>query len=286
MTQEAVLAKAEAPDTRLISQDAMAAAKEQLAEEKPVPHMEPVTGRIHSLDSFSAIDGPGLRYMMFLQGCGMRCKFCSNPDTWLLHEGLETDSAAIGEKIKSVEPYLRRGGGGVTLSGGEPLLQPRFAAAILKEAHALGLHTAIDTTGQGTKHRHWDVVLPHVDLVMLCTKSPKPDVYASLTGHDQRGMLRFAKEVAVRGIPLWLRYVMIPGMTDSDYDAEWLIKFARAHPTFEKVDLLPYHKLGVNKWEAMGMPYPLEGQRSPSHDEAKAFAQKLRDAGLSVIVNA
>jgi len=238
-----------------------------------------VEGNVHALESLSGVDGPGLRYMIFLQGCAYRCKFCSNPNSWAFHDGdgEMMTSREIGHKLSRVAGYLTRGGGGVTLSGGEPMLQPDFAAAIFQEAHQLGLHTCIDTTGQGSRHHHWDKVLPHTDLVLLCTKSTDARIYEWITGgHRQEHMLHFAEEVGRRNIPLWLRYVLVPGITDRAIDLDWLQHFAETHPTLEMVDILPYHKLGEAKWAAMGIPYPFQGQRSPTRTELENFGDDLR----------
>lgn len=143
--------------------------------------------------------GPGVRFLVFVQGCAMRCLFCSNPDTWAPASGELVSSKDIAAQVRSVAPYLKPGGGGVTCSGGEAMLQPEFTAAIFQEAHALGLTTCLDTTGQGSKHHHWDKVLPHTDMVLFCIKSLNEDRYMELTGVRQKGALKFAAELKVGG---------------------------------------------------------------------------------------
>jgi pyruvate formate lyase activating enzyme len=168
--------------SRIASAAASAAAAAASAAPAPQQHEETaaadaipeVFGRLHSTESFSAVDGPGVRFVAFLQGCAMRCAFCSNPDSWAMGGGEVVSSKELAEQIARVLPYLKSGGGGLTCSGGEPLLQPEFAAALFREAHALGLTTTLDTTGQGTKHKHWDVVLPHTDGVLFCIKALDP----------------------------------------------------------------------------------------------------------------
>lgn len=241
-----------------------------------------VNGFIHSTESFSALDGPGVRFLVFLQGCGMRCLFCSNPDTWELHSGQKTSSKMIAEEIRKVLPYLKHEGG-VTCSGGEPLLQPDFVAALFKEAHAMNLTTCIDTTGQGTKHHNWDIVLPHTDMVLFCIKHLDPDKYQRLTGIKQTGALKFARELANRNIPYYLRYVLLPGMSDSPQDIRKLIDFAKEQKTLEAIELLPYHVLGKNKWENLGFKYPLEGMETPPREHVLAVRRDLEDAGLKVL---
>eukprot|EP01023_Acetabularia_acetabulum_P045842 TRINITY_DN4668_c1_g1_i5.p1 TRINITY_DN4668_c1_g1~~TRINITY_DN4668_c1_g1_i5.p1 ORF type:complete len:244 (+),score=38.63 TRINITY_DN4668_c1_g1_i5:220-951(+) len=154
-----------------------------------------VFGYVHSTESFSAVDGPGVRFLTFLQGCAYRCVFCSNPDTWQCNKGPMTSSKQIAAKIQRVLPYLKGSGGGVTVSGGEALLQPQFTAALFREAHQMGISTCLDTTGQGTKHHSWDVVLPHTDVVLYCMKHFEEDRYFEITGHKMKGALKFVEEL-------------------------------------------------------------------------------------------
>lgn len=250
-----------------------------------VPILE-VKGRIHSTESFSTIDGPGVRFLVFTQGCGMRCLFCSNPDTWTISGGEMVSSKEIAAQIRSVAPYLKPQGGGVTCSGGEPLLQPDFVSAIFQEAHAMGLTTCLDTTGQGSKHHHWDKVLPVTDMVLFCIKSLDPQRYTDLTGLKQQGALRFAAELKAQGIPFWLRYVLMPGMTDAAADIDKLTEFALQQPSLQGIELLPYHQLGVNKWHALGIKYPLEKMQPPPLADTLAVVDRLEAAGLNVICDA
>lgn len=190
-------------------------------------------------------------------------------------------------QLRSVAPYLRPGGGGVTCSGGEPLLQPQFTSAVFQEAHALGLTTCLDTTGQGTKRQHWDHVLPHTDMVLFCIKHINPEKYAGLTGLRQVGALRFAAELKEQGIPFWLRYVLIPGHTDDADGIKRLADFAHQHqPAMQGIELLPYHLLGRNKWEALGLAYPLDGVQTPPLHDVLHVVQQLEDSGLNVICDA
>jgi pyruvate formate lyase activating enzyme len=195
-------------------------------------------------------------------------------------------SKYIAANISRVAPYLRPGGGGVTCSGGEPLLQPDFTAAIFQEAHALGLTTCLDTTGQGTKHHHWDKVLPHTDMVLFCIKHLDPDKYQKLTSLPQLGALRFAAELKQQGIPFWLRYVLIPGRTDDAADIKKLVSFCQGHPSLQGVELLPYHLLGKNKWDALKLKYPLEGVQTPPHEHVMKVVDQLEEAGVNVICDA
>ncbi|KAF6260330.1 pyruvate formate-lyase activating enzyme [Scenedesmus sp. NREL 46B-D3] len=272
------------PQHRLFGQVAYAE-KDEASDDKPAVIPE-VVGQIHSTESFSAVDGPGVRFIVFTQGCAMRCKFCSNPDTWNSSGGEPASSKDIAAQIRSVAPYLRPGGGGVTCSGGEALLQPDFTAAIFQEAHALGLTTCLDTTGQGTKHHHWDKVLPHTDMALFCIKHLDPEKYAGLSGLRQLGALRFAAELKEQGIPFWLRYVLIPGYTDDAKDVDMLVDFCQRQPTLQGVELLPYHRLGVNKWHELGLQYPLEGVSTPPLEQTLRVVDTLEAAGLNVICDA
>lgn len=202
-------------------------------------------------------------------------------------------------------PYLCEHGGGVTLSGGEPLLQPDFTADVLRRLRAAGLRTAVDTTGHGGPVVY-DKVLPHLDRVLLCIKAPDPDIYARLTGgHSQRAALALADACGswplfhpsesgpsdrqgdpTRAIPITVRYVLLPGLTDSKADLDWLVRFCEDRPWVDEIDVLPYHTLGVGKWAALGLSYPLVDQRPPTPDELRSFVGALRErlegAGVAV----
>ncbi|KAG2495282.1 hypothetical protein HYH03_006555 [Edaphochlamys debaryana] len=241
-----------------------------------------VFGNVHSTESMSTVDGPGVRFLVFVQGCAMRCLFCSNPDTWQLKGGEKTSSKELAEQIRKVKNYLKPRGG-VTISGGEAMLQPQFVSTMFQEVHAMGLNTTVDTTGQGTKARNWDVVLPHTDLVLFCIKHIDPLKYEALTGMKQKGALKFADELAERNIPFYLRYVYIPGYTDGPKDISRLIEWSKKQPTFQGVELLPYHMLGRNKWEVMDIPYPLDGVSTPPREQVRAVIKEFNNNDVAVI---
>ncbi|KAF6266380.1 hypothetical protein COO60DRAFT_1474597 [Scenedesmus sp. NREL 46B-D3] len=273
---------------QLLKQTIMQVASAEVADTRGGVSLEnssilPVQGRIHSIESFSTVDGPGVRFIVFTQGCGMHCLFCSNPDTQNMTGGDVVSSKNIAAKLQRMQPYLQPNGGGVTCSGGEPLLQPDFVAGVFQEAHALGLTTCLDTTGQGSKHMSWDHVLPHTDTVLFCIKHLDPLQYEHITGVHQSGSLAFAAELKERGIPFWLRYVLIPNLTDRPGDIEMLTHFAKAQPTMLGIELLPYHVLGKSKWDALGMPYPLEGVKPPPRESVLRVVHQLKEAGLNVL---
>eukprot|EP00775_Hariotina_reticulata_P009835 gene9835-9994_t len=203
-----------------------------------------------------------------------------------MHAGVEMTSRDVASHVHKVAPYLRPGGGGVTCSGGEALMQPEFVASIFQEAHAMGLTTCLDTTGHGSKQANWDKVLPHTDLVLFCIKHIDPVKYHKLTGMSQVAPLLFTAELQQRGIPYWLRYVLLPGYTDDADDIDNLISFCKQQPTLQGVELLPYHILGRNKWDALGMHYPLEGVHPPTHDQVMEVVEKMEAAGLRVLCDA
>lgn len=200
-----------------------------------------------------------------------------------MNGGEMVSSKDLAKQIRRVLPYLKSSHGGLTCSGGEPLLQPQFTATLFQEAHAMGLTTTLDTTGQGTKHRNWDVVLPHTDGVLFCIKSLNPNKYHEMTGLKQLGALRFAAELADRNIPFWARYVLIPGHTDSPDDIRLFADWAKDQPTLSGVELLPYHLYGKNKWEALGLKYPLEGVKTPPPSETMKVISELQARGLRVL---
>lgn len=219
--------------------------------------------------------------MIFLQGCPHRCQFCCNPDTWAFGSkaGRETSVEEIAGRARRLQPYLERGGG-VTVSGGEPLAQAPFVRSLFKRLHEadLRIHTAIDTTGCGVgPEQDWFSVLSETDLVLLCPKSFDPQMYATLTGGSrQEHMVRFAQEARARGVEVWLRYVLIPGMTDRPEDLAAIASFCREFPNVSVVDVLPFHELGKHKWEALGLSYQLGHIRFCSHERAEAFVADLR----------
>lgn len=252
--------------------------------EKAFKTNHPVPGYVHSLESFTAVDGSGIRYMVFLQGCSMRCVFCSNPDTWnVVSNGVELTHDVLFRQMSKLKTYLIKNGGGITVSGGEPMLQPHFVSALFSLAKEAGLTTCVDTNGRGGDHS-WDVVLPVTDKVLFCIKHIDPDVYRDITGMDQNVAMRFAKKLSDTGTAYRLRYVLVPGLTDGDDDLERLADWASKQKTLECVELLPYHRLGVNKWDELGYSYPLYGYSPPSKEDIRRATGILRSRGLHVMV--
>ncbi|ALS28125.1 pyruvate formate lyase-activating protein [Paenibacillus sp. 32O-W] len=229
-------------------------------------------GRIHSIETFGTLDGPGIRFVLFMQGCMLRCRYCHNPDSWAADAGRTME---VEEVMAEIEPYLayyRASGGGITVSGGEPTLQAPFVAELFRACkERWGLHTAVDTSGF-CEPDHAAGLLEQTDLVLLDLKLMDNDRHAALTGQPNERTLRFAKWLSDRRKPVWIRHVLVPGVTDRSEDLLALGKFIGTLNGVEKVEVLPYHRMGAYKWRLLGMPYSLEGCREPErHEVARAF---------------
>ena len=227
-----------------------------------------ITGKIHSTESFGSVDGPGVRFVIFLQGCRLRCRYCHNPDTWNLHDGNETDSDHILAEIGKYAGFLRMAGG-LTITGGEPLVQADFVHDIFTRAKTeLGLHTALDTQGflaAGLPDEWFDCV----DLVLLDIKEMNPETHLKLTGKPLQPTLDFAQRLARMEKPVWLRYVLVPGLTDSDQDLQALADFIEPLKNIERVDVLPFHNMAIHKWDDLKIPYTLRDTPSPTKEQVE-----------------
>jgi pyruvate formate lyase activating enzyme len=237
-----------------------------------------IMGRVHSIDTFTSVDGPGIRYMLFLQGCLLRCKCCANPDTWNMRKGIEMSSKEIVADVLKYKGYID----GMTVSGGEPLLQPDFVASVFQQVKNHGLTTCIDTAGQGG-HLASGKVLDHTDCVLMCFKHVDPDKYKTFTGVSQSHALRFIQDVGEREIPMYMRYLYIPGFSDDIADIDKFIDFSMRQKSLKGIEVLPYHRLGANKWRMLGLKYELEGVDVPSKHDAEWLRNYIRDkSGLKV----
>ena len=229
--------------------------------------MEKVTGRIHSFESFSTVDGPGVRYVIFLQGCPLRCKYCHNRDTRDVHLGELYDAESIVEKILNYKEYMGEDGG-VTVSGGEPLLQIDFVIDLFKRLKAEGIHTAIDTSGFVDVDKLKDL-LDYTDLVILDLKEMDNDTHKDLIGVDNAKILKFAEHISDSGVPMWIRHVLVPTITDKEEHLLKLKEFVSTLKNVEKVEVLGYHTLGSEKWEMIGDKFMLEGIPEASANDVK-----------------
>ena len=240
-----------------------------------------VEGYVHSVETGGAVDGPGLRFVVFLSGCQLRCLYCHNPDTWHMKDAKKMGVAHLLNEIMLYAHYLKRTGGGVTATGGEPLAQPEFVTALFQGCKAMGLHTALDTNGFLGEHAS-DALLAATDLVLLDIKAWDASIYKSLTGAELAPTLRFAERLAEMGKPTWLRYVLVPGWTDNLEHITELAAYA-AKLKIAKVEVLPFHKMGEPKWEAMKLPYQLKDTQPPSAELIAHVTEIFVSHGLQTV---
>ncbi|MFI9811267.1 pyruvate formate-lyase-activating protein [Saccharothrix variisporea] len=233
------------------------------------------TGSVLSWDIATAVDGPGTRFVVFTAGCPLRCLYCQNPESWHERDGRRTEVADVLAELRPYQRFIEVAGGGVTVSGGEPLLQPGFVGELLHEVKGLGLHTALDTSGH-LGARASDALLADTDLVLLDIKSWDRALHRRLTGGDVGPTLDFALRLADLGKPIWVRFVLVPGSTDDPANVEGVAAFAAGLGTVERVDVLPFHKLGAPKYAALGIPFPLAD--TPTPDPALVDAVRARFA--------
>lgn len=238
-------------------------------------------GYVHSYETSSRYDGPGLRVVLFVSGCLLRCSYCHNPDTWHLKDGTYVSSKQVLDRLASFAPALRSLDGGLTISGGEAMVQMAFTGEIFAGAKALGLHTAIETSGF-LGDRVSDDQLANIDLVLLDIKSSNPETYKTVTGRELAPTLRFAERLAKMGKPTWVRFTLVPGHTDDPANVEGIAKFVAPMKNVEWVEIQPFHQMGAFKWKAMGLPYIHENTQSPTPDLIKRVIGQFREAGCNV----
>ncbi|MFF0862021.1 pyruvate formate-lyase-activating protein [Nonomuraea sp. NPDC003560] len=221
-----------------------------------------MNGSVSSWDLSTGVDGPGTRFVVFTAGCPLRCQYCHNPETWRMRDGHQVTTDEIMDEIGKYRRFLAVSGGGVTISGGEPLLQPRFTADLLRRCHDSGLHTALDTSGL-LGVRATDAMLADTDLVLLDIKSYDPAAYRRVTGGPVEPTLRFAHRLAELGRPTWIRFVLVPGLTDAPENVDGLARFVAGLGNVERVDVLPFHRMGLAKYERLGLRCPLADVEPP-----------------------
>ena len=223
--------------------------------------------KVHSTESFGTVDGPGIRFVLFLQGCHLQCKYCHNRDTWDINGGQYKSVDDIFEKIKRYKNYMMLSGGGVTVTGGEPLLQVKFLIELFKKLKEEGFHTCIDTSGMVAITDDIKKVLEYTDLVLLDIKHIDDEKCKELVGVSNKKELEFARYLSDNNIKMWIRQVLVPGYTDDRQDLLKLKNFLSTLKTVEKIQILPYHNMGKYKWEKLGLEYPLEGVREASQED-------------------
>ncbi len=233
-------------------------------------------GKIHSIETFGTVDGPGIRLVVFLQGCPLRCLYCHNPDTWKYGEGEEMSALEIIEEYEKNRAFYSKGG--ITVTGGEPLMQLDFVTELFALAREHGIHTCIDTSGatfcpdSEENIRRLDRLLELTDLVMLDIKHINPERHKALTGRDNKAILAFALHLGERSVPIWIRHVVVRGYTDDPEDLRALGSFIATISSVKALDVIPYHTLGVAKYRSLGIDYALEG--TPPTSDAEVLAAK------------
>jgi pyruvate formate lyase activating enzyme len=239
-------------------------------------------GFLHSFTTGATVDGPGVRVVAWTAGCMWRCLFCHNPDTWTLTNGTPVTLAKAVDELRKYNHGLKVMSGGFTLSGGEPLMQHRFAAKLFAAAKEMSIHTALDTNGY-YGDRLTDAELETIDLVMLDLKMWNPERHRHLTGMDVVPTLAFAKRLAARHRPVWLRYVLVPGLTDDLADIAEIARFGAELGNVERVDVLPFHQMGKFKWKQLAIPYTLEHTLPPDQDLVNKVLGVFRAVGLKAV---
>ncbi|MFL6123603.1 pyruvate formate-lyase-activating protein [Actinophytocola sp.] len=238
------------------------------------------TGSVHSWDISTGVDGPGTRFVVFTSGCPLRCLYCQNPETWRMRDGRATTVDELLAEITKYRRFIEVAGGGFTVSGGEPLLQPGFVAELLHGVKALGLHTALDTSGY-LGARATDALLADTDLVLLDIKSWNPVRHRRLTTVDLAPTLAFAHRLSELDKPTWIRYVLVPGLTDEPDDIDGLASFVSTLRNVERLEVLPFHKLGAAKYAKLGIPFPLARTPAPEPDLVRRVRDQFAGHGIT-----
>lgn len=250
----------------------------------PKYHADEMMGRVHSFESFGTVDGPGTRFVVFLQGCLFRCKYCHNRDTWDLDGG---NLYSVTEMVEQILPYAKfmdASGGGVTVTGGEPVLQAAFVGLLFQKLRQNGIHTCLDTNGYvGVYNEETDLMIAESDLVMVDIKHIDDHKHHLLVGVSNNRTLRFVRHLADIGKKTRIRYVVVPGYSDDIEDVRALAQFLAPMENVEQVELLPYHNLGTHKWKALDIEYPLEGMEPPPEAKMQEIQETMESFGLNII---
>jgi pyruvate formate lyase activating enzyme len=240
-----------------------------------------IVGYVHSWEVGSTVDGPGIRFVGFLTGCLLRCQYCHNPDTWHKHNGHPVTVARAMRQISKYAQVLKISKGGITLSGGEPMVQHEFLMHIFRRCKQLGLHTCIDTCGR-LGDRLTDADLMEIDLNLLDIKSGDPAVYEKVTRHPLAPTVAYARRLSELGRPMWVRFVLVPGLTDSYDNVEKLADICAGLKTLERVEILRFHQMGRDKWHKLGLDYPLEHTEPPDAELTERVRGQFRSRGIVV----
>ncbi|MEU9891043.1 pyruvate formate-lyase-activating protein [Sphaerisporangium sp. NPDC051011] len=239
----------------------------------------PPGGVISSWDISVGVDGPGTRFVVFTCGCPLRCLYCQNPETWRMRDGRRVTADEVMAEVERYRRFITVAGGGVTISGGEPLLQPGFTAELLRRCRDDGLHTALDTSGF-LGDRATDAMLADTDLVLLDIKSSDPATYRALTGGELEPTLRFARRLAALGRPTWVRFVLVPGVTDDPENVDGIARFVAGLGNVEHVDVLPFHRMAAGKYRRLGLTFPLAHVDPPGPELLDQVHARFRAHGV------
>ena len=244
---------------------------------------DPEIGYYHSYEITGSVNGPGIRFMLYLSGCPLRCQYCQNPDMWTMHNGRPVTVGRMLDEVAKYADFIRTAHGGITVSGGEPMLQIRFLEALLRRCKQdLGLHTAVDTSGF-LGARASEGFLDLVDLFLLDIKAGDEELYQLVTSAELEPTLRFARRLSDRGNRMWLRYVLVPGLTDAEEDVEKVARFMSTLAHVERVEVLPFHQLGAGKWADLRLPYQLADVPPPAPELVRRAEAQFRAHGLTVV---
>lgn len=238
-------------------------------------------GFVHSWDLVTSVDGPGTRLTIFLSGCPLRCQYCQNPDTFNIKNGQLVSLEEIIKKIKRYRKILRSTGGGVTLSGGEALMQPKFTANIFKACRELDINTALDTSGF-LGRMCTDDMLDNIDLALLDVKSGLPDTYKEVTTRPLQPTIDFGKRLSEHSVEIWVRFVLVPGLTDSDDNIAAIADIVGEWDSVSRIEILPFHQMSKDKWHSLGIPYLLEDTKPPTKDQVARCRELLEKSGKKV----
>jgi pyruvate formate lyase activating enzyme len=244
---------------------------------------DPEIGYYHSYEITGSVNGPGIRFMLYLSGCPLRCQYCQNPDMWTMHNGRPVTVGRMLDEVAKYANFIRTAHGGITVSGGEPMLQIRFLESLLRRCKQdLGLHTAVDTSGFLGARASEDF-LDLVDLFLLDIKAGDEELYQLVTSAELEPTLRFARRLSDRGNRMWLRYVLVPGLTDAEDDVEKVARFMSTLAHVERVEVLPFHQLGAGKWADLRLPYQLADVPPAAPELVRRAEGQFRAHGLTVV---
>lgn len=243
-----------------------------------------VIGRIHSLESCGTVDGPGIRFVVFMQGCALRCQFCHNPDTWDVNKGEIYTPDELMDEIVKYKSFMNFSGGGVTFTGGEPLLQSEFILEVAKKCKDSDISVAIDTSGFIWNSKV-EEILEYTDIVLLDIKNFDRGVYKAVTGVSLEPTLQFLDTLKEKNINTWVRYVLVPNLTDNLESIKEFAEHLKAYPNISKIELLGFHKMGEYKWEELGLNYQLSDTKEPTKEALKEVQQILEASGKIVLLN-